>query len=323
MEEDELPTPAASTPVIPNPASPSEEVEETEPFEEDKVSLTPPSPISLCHPIIPDMTSSGAEVGSPSDSSVIVHYCIDSIPEADLPPQKRAQLSSLPFEIRESSAAATARQPMSSFTQGTIDRLLVIVKETNKRVTDLGTRYRKDSHEIYIRELQHQRQEGNDRLRKFEERIRATMVHTRRYATNLISNNEGGVNQTALDQLVTQRVVDALTAMEASRSSTQGDTSKTETTTRTCSYKEFCSCMQGNFNGTKGTVGLTRWFKKLKLVFRVNKVEDGDRVKYVACTMLDGALTWWNSYVRSIGMDAVNATPWSEFNKMLIKKYCP
>ncbi|GKA57365.1 hypothetical protein Tco_0756553 [Tanacetum coccineum] len=123
-----------------------------------------------------------------------------------------------------------------------------------------------------------------------------------------------------MDQLVTQRVVDALAAMEASRSSTQGDTSRTETTTRTCSYKEFCSCVQGNFNGTEGAVGLTRWFGKLESVFRVNKVEDGDRVKYMAYIMLDGALTWWNSYVRSVGMDAANATPWSEFKQMLIKK---
>ncbi|GKD25190.1 putative reverse transcriptase domain-containing protein, partial [Tanacetum coccineum] len=45
---------------------------------------------------------------------------------------------------------------------------------------------------------------------------------------------------------------------------------------------------------------------------------DGDNVKYVACIMLDGALTWWNSYGRTVGIDAANAIPWSEFKLMLI-----
>ncbi|GKD59666.1 hypothetical protein Tco_1297175, partial [Tanacetum coccineum] len=57
--------------------------------------------------------------------------------------------------------------------------------------------------------------------------------------------------------------------------------------------------------------------------FQVSKVEDGDRVNYAACIILDGALTWWNSYVRSVGIDAANATPWSEFKQMLIKKHYP
>ncbi|GKE67754.1 putative reverse transcriptase domain-containing protein, partial [Tanacetum coccineum] len=81
--------------------------------------------------------------------------------------------------------------------------------------------------------------------------------------------------------------------------------------------------MQGNFNGTEGAVGLIRWFEKLESVFQVSKVADGDNVKYAACTMLDGALTWWNSYVSTLGIDAANAISWSEFKLMLIKKYCP
>ncbi|GKG09092.1 hypothetical protein Tco_0334924, partial [Tanacetum coccineum] len=70
----------------------------------------------------------------------------------------------------------------------------------------------------------------------------------------------------------------------------------TATTTRTCSYKEFRSCMQRNFNGTEGVVRLARWFKKLGSFFQVSK---------------------------TVGIDAANAIPWSEFKLMLIKKYCP
>ncbi|GKB85743.1 reverse transcriptase domain-containing protein [Tanacetum coccineum] len=70
-------------------------------------------------------------------------------------------------------------------------------------------------------------------------------------------------------------------------------------------------------------VGQTHWFEKLESVFQVSKVKDGDNVKYAACTMLDGALTWWNSYVQTVGIDATNAIPWSEFKQMLINNYCP
>ncbi|GJR71057.1 reverse transcriptase domain-containing protein [Tanacetum coccineum] len=149
------------------------------------------------------------------------------------------------------------------------------------------------------------------------------MSRTRRYATTQNPSNQGGVNQTELDQLVTQRVADALAAIEANRSTTQEATNVTGTTTRTCSYKEFRSCMQGIFSGTEGAVGQIHWFEKLEYVFQVNKVADGDNVKYVACTMLDSTLTWWNSYVRTLGIDAANVIPWSEFKLMLIKKYCP
>ncbi|GJZ53352.1 putative reverse transcriptase domain-containing protein [Tanacetum coccineum] len=108
-----------------------------------------------------------------------------------------------------------------------------------------------------------------------------------------------------MDQLVTQRVAEVLAAMESNRSTTQEATNVTGTTTRTCSYKEFCSCMQGNFSGTKSAVGLTRWFEKLESVFQVSKITDGDNIKYAACTTLDGTLTWWNSYGRIVEM----ATP--------------
>nr|GEY17568.1 hypothetical protein [Tanacetum cinerariifolium] len=33
-----------------------------------------------------------------------------------------------------------------------------------------------------------------------------------------------------------------------------------------------------------------------------SNVEDGDNMKYAPCTMLDGALTWWNLYVQTVEM---------------------
>ncbi|GKC65206.1 putative nucleotidyltransferase, ribonuclease H [Tanacetum coccineum] len=81
--------------------------------------------------------------------------------------------------------------------------------------------------------------------------------------------------------------------------------------------------MHENFRGTEGAVGLTRWFEKLESQFGISNVAEGDRVKFASSTLLDGALTWWNVYVRSVTLDTAHATPWGDFKAMFIRKYCP
>ncbi|GKA95928.1 reverse transcriptase domain-containing protein, partial [Tanacetum coccineum] len=64
---------------------------------------------------------------------------------------------------------------------------------------------------------------------------------------------------------------------------------------RKCSYKEFMSYQPFNFKGTKGAVGLIHWFER----------------------------TESNSFAQPIGIEEAYKTTWSEFKKLLIKKYCP
>ncbi|GJS09605.1 reverse transcriptase domain-containing protein [Tanacetum coccineum] len=92
---------------------------------------------------------------------------------------------------------------------------------------------------------------------------------------------------------------------------------------KACNYKEFRAVIHENFRGTKGAVGLTRWFEKLESQFGISNVAEGDRVKFASSTLLDSALTWWNVYVRSVTLDTAHATPWSDFKAMFIRKYCP
>ncbi|GJS67668.1 reverse transcriptase domain-containing protein [Tanacetum coccineum] len=81
--------------------------------------------------------------------------------------------------------------------------------------------------------------------------------------------------------------------------------------------------MHENFRGTKGAVGLTRWFEKLESQFGISNITKGDRVNFASSTLLDGALTWWNVYVHSVTLDTAHATPWSDFKATFIRKYCP
>nr|GEV48494.1 hypothetical protein [Tanacetum cinerariifolium] len=55
-------------------------------------------------------------------------------------------------------------------------------------------------------------------------------------------------------------------------------------TARPCFYADFMKCRPLNFKGTQGVV------------------------KFATCTLLDVALTWWNSQIRSLGPDAYSMT---------------
>ncbi|GJX47430.1 hypothetical protein Tco_0272620 [Tanacetum coccineum] len=73
---------------------------------------------------------------------------------------------------------------------------------------------------------------------------------------------------------------------------------------RECTYKEFLNCQPLNFKGTERAVGLARWFEKMKSVFHIRNYSIRCQVKYATCTLLDGALTWWNCYKRTVRVDA-------------------
>nr|GEU45291.1 reverse transcriptase domain-containing protein [Tanacetum cinerariifolium] len=93
--------------------------------------------------------------------------------------------------------------------------------------------------------------------------------------------------------------------------------------TNRCSYKEFMSCQPFNFKGSKGIVGLIRWFEQTELVFsRFNCTEDC-KVKFATGTLIEESLSWWNSFALPIGIEEAYKITWSGFKKLLIKKYYP
>ncbi|GJW26214.1 reverse transcriptase domain-containing protein [Tanacetum coccineum] len=135
-----------------------------------------------------------------------------------------------------------------------------------------------------------------------------------------------GIDTQMLNQLIATRVAEALAAAAVTHAaSTQEETNlgSNSSQNKACNYKEFRAVMHENFCGTEGAVGLTRWFEKLESQFGISNVAEGDIVKFASSTLLDGALTWWNVYVRSVTLDTAHATPWSDFKAMFIRKYCP
>ncbi|GKE72279.1 hypothetical protein Tco_1534320, partial [Tanacetum coccineum] len=92
---------------------------------------------------------------------------------------------------------------------------------------------------------------------------------------------------------------------------------------RECTYQDFMKCQPLNFKGTKGVVGLIRWFEKMETVFHISNCPEKSQVKYATCTLLDSALTWWNSNKRTIRTEAAFAMSWRELMKLMSEVYCP
>ncbi|GJR67731.1 hypothetical protein Tco_0013796 [Tanacetum coccineum] len=57
-------------------------------------------------------------------------------------------------------------------------------------------------------------------------------------------------------------------------------------------------CIQ---NGTEGVVELTQWFERMETVFRISNCSVENQIKFSTCTLLAGALTWWNSQLDLFG----------------------
>ncbi|GJY26369.1 putative reverse transcriptase domain-containing protein [Tanacetum coccineum] len=162
-----------------------------------------------------------------------------------------------------------------------------------------------------------------------------------------------GMTPEAIEEIVNRRVEEALAAHEAtcaanalktenqSQNSSDGDSGNgngrngnggnrngrnenpyenargARLVARECTYQDFMKCQPLNFKGTEGVVGLIRWFVKMETVFHISNCPEKSQVKYATCTLLDGALTWWNSHRRTIGTESAFAMSWRELIKQM------
>nr|GFB51097.1 hypothetical protein [Tanacetum cinerariifolium] len=119
----------------------------------------------------------------------------------------------------------------------------------------------------------------------------------------------------------------ALATCDANRTGNDNHTlgmgvGRTERVTRECTYQDFMKCQPLYFKGTEGVVELTQWFERMEMVFRISNCLAENQVKFATCTLLAGALTWWNSHVRIVGTDATYVMTWIELKKKMADKYC-
>ncbi|GJV07964.1 hypothetical protein Tco_1345620 [Tanacetum coccineum] len=142
-----------------------------------------------------------------------------------------------------------------------------------------------------------------------------------------------GMTPKAIEEFINRRVEEALAAYEATRAanaleaenqSQNGDKGNGKNgncrngnpnengrgdrpVAIECTYQDFMKCQSLNFKGTDGVVELIRWFEKMETVFHISNCPEKYQVKYATCTLLNSALTWWNSHKRTIGTEAAIA----------------
>ncbi|GKE15661.1 reverse transcriptase domain-containing protein [Tanacetum coccineum] len=137
------------------------------------------------------------------------------------------------------------------------------------------------------------------------------------------------VTNAQLQAMIDQGVIAALAARVANRS-TNGDDShvsgtgvrRTERVARECTYPDFMKCQPLNFKGTEVVVELIQWFEKMETVFSIINCSVENQIKFSTCTLFAGALTWWNSHVRTVGHDVAYAMTWTDLKKKMTDKYC-
>nr|GEY04803.1 reverse transcriptase domain-containing protein [Tanacetum cinerariifolium] len=105
------------------------------------------------------------------------------------------------------------------------------------------------------------------------------------------------ITQEAINNLIAQRVTEALAEYETQRNSL--------------------------WNGTKGVIGLTRWFERTESVSSISNCTAENQVKFASCTLIGSALTWWNSHMRAVSQEVAYAMPWKTLRQMMTAKYCP
>nr|GEW29170.1 putative reverse transcriptase domain-containing protein [Tanacetum cinerariifolium] len=83
------------------------------------------------------------------------------------------------------------------------------------------------------------------------------------------------MTEAAIRKLIADSVTSALEAQAATMTNANNPNRNTDPTrisvVKTGNYKEFISCQPFYFNGTKGAVGLIRWFERTESVFSRNK----------------------------------------------------
>ncbi|GJS18817.1 putative reverse transcriptase domain-containing protein [Tanacetum coccineum] len=144
--------------------------------------------------------------------------------------------------------------------------------------------------------------------------IDSTMPNTRSGA----SKTREGVNEQS-----DRRMAEALRAHDAVRNLEPLMGDEGFMPARECTYQDFLKCQPLNFNRTEGVVGLTRWFEKMETVFHISNCPEKYQVKYASCTLLNSALTWWNSHKRTIRIEAAYVMSWVELMKLMTEVYCP
>ncbi|GJY64883.1 putative reverse transcriptase domain-containing protein [Tanacetum coccineum] len=132
---------------------------------------------------------------------------------------------------------------------------------------------------------------------------KAPKTKTTRSSPAITTTTTTPMTDEQLKTLIAQGVVDVLAKRDATRSRNGEDSHDSRTgvrrqapLARECAYLDFIKYKPLYFKGTEGVIELTQWFERMETVFRISNYTVENQIKFVTCTLLGSALTWWNSH---------------------------
>nr|GEW83833.1 hypothetical protein [Tanacetum cinerariifolium] len=214
------------------------------------------------------------------------------------------------------------------------------LEKVNTRVTELAELYEHDTHDLYalledaqdvwiVEEEAYAAREAWAYLVGLSQTVRHELQTLREQLQIMApvtrqGHNPPPPNTDTPPHHMTSESMQAMIDQALLRNSTNGDGSQSShednprhvQTTRPCFYADFMKCHPLNFKGNEGVVGLTRWIERMESVFNINGCAIENQVKFATCTLLDAALTWWNSQIRTLGPEAYAVT-WEVLKKKM------
>ncbi|GJT24737.1 hypothetical protein Tco_0894674 [Tanacetum coccineum] len=79
-----------------------------------------------------------------------------------------------------------------------------------------------------------------------------------------------------------------------------------------CTYKELLACNPRDFDRKGGAIALTRWIEKMESVMDISGCVNNQKVKYAASSLINKALTWWNTQIQARGRDVALGMTWED-----------
>nr|GEW52282.1 hypothetical protein [Tanacetum cinerariifolium] len=316
--------------------------DETEPFEEDETSITPPPPrhhrarISV-RPQTPMVASTQALIDafaaglylfplpptSPAyDQEPLSHRTDmirrrDDTPEEDMPPWRRFVFTTPPpgCDVAESSAAARALRGQYDFAdtvetgQGFIripGHDARIIARAADRADDVGALHASEHRMMTSIE------EANLRI-CYQAQVRRQENSHEAYRVAALPRwkNDPGKLGAAPDRL-----------RGRCKPKFGWRTQKPVQPARVCSYIDFMKCQPLNFKRTEGVLGLSQWLEKMESIFHISGCAIDNQVKFATCTLLGATLTWWNGHnLRVKGNDVAAYTQCFQELAMMCTKF--
>ncbi|GJY53810.1 putative reverse transcriptase domain-containing protein [Tanacetum coccineum] len=339
---------------------------------EHAAAPTPPlpvasSPLPLPSPLTTSPTDTGAPLGYRA-AGIRMRAAVASppsllpptsprtdVPEAEMPPRKRACLTTPApgYEIGESSAAGAARQPRPTPAVDTWDEIVEAMMEiapttlegVDQRVTELDTTVRQRTEEFEIRfeearddraylgalvnslyrdrpyhrhtALAIDREAVYARIAwtSSEERSAAIEAHVRTLEAQVAML----IAQTTSLQTQLTTALGRIATLEARDPEPQDGPAEagSSSVAAALAERDASRSRDGDNSHGSGTGGVASTIKE-------NALYTGLLVKFRLLRVLSRkCLTWWNSHVRAVGQDVAYTMPWTALKRMITDKYCP